>query len=230
MNFEEGEVLLVNKPTGWTSFDVVNKIRYALTKKTGKRIKVGHAGTLDPLATGLLIICTGKMTKKIDEYSGMDKEYTGTFMLGSTTPSFDSETPINATFPTAHITEILLRSATAGFMGDIEQIPPIYSAIKIAGRAAYISARKGQEIEMKARKVTILQFELTRIALPLVDFKVLCTKGTYIRSLAHDFGKALNSGAHLAALCRTKVGHFDLQNAYEIPQLTGKIFETPSSD
>jgi tRNA pseudouridine55 synthase len=226
MDFERGEVLLVNKPAQWTSFDVVNKIRYAVTKKSGKRIKVGHAGTLDPLATGLLIICTGKMTKKIDDYSGMDKEYTGTFLLGATTPSFDSETEINASFPTNHITEELLHSAISDFMGEIEQVPPIYSAIKIDGRAAYISARKGQEVEMKARKVTIKHFELTRIALPEIDFKVLCTKGTYIRSLAHDFGKALNSGAHLTALCRTKIGDFDLKNAFEIPQLIEKIFET----
>ncbi len=226
MDLEQGEILLVNKPSHWTSFDVVNKLRYAVTKKVGKRIKVGHAGTLDPLATGLLLVCTGKMTKQIDDYSGMDKEYTGTLKLGATTPSFDSETEVNATFPVSHITDGLLQQAATSFLGDIEQVPPVYSAIKIDGRAAYISARKGQEVEMKARKVTIKQFELTRIALPEVDFKVLCTKGTYIRSLAHDFGKAVNSGAHLTALCRTKIGQFDLKDALDIPPLIEKIFES----
>jgi tRNA pseudouridine55 synthase len=223
MDFESGQVLLVNKPAHWTSFDVVNKIRYAISKKTGKRIKVGHAGTLDPLATGLLLVCTGKMTKKIDEYSGMEKEYTGTLHLGATTPSYDSETEVNAAFPISHVTETLLRETAEKFTGEIEQVPPAYSAIKVGGKAAYKSARKGKDVEMKARKVTIKHFEITRVALPDVDFAVLCSKGTYIRSLAYDLGKALNSGAYLTALCRTKIGEFNLQQAVEIQELVQRI-------
>lgn len=216
MDFELGEVLLVNKPLTWTSFDVVNKLRYAIKKKLGNKIKVGHAGTLDPLATGLLIICTGKMTKKIDEYTGMDKEYTGSFYIGGTTATYDSELEMNATFPTEHIDEDMLRSIAQSFVGDIEQMPPIYSAIKIDGSAAYIAARKGAEVVMKARNVTIKEFELTKIEMPLVHFRVVCSKGTYIRSLAYDFGKALNSGAYLASLCRTKIGVFDVKDAKDV--------------
>jgi tRNA pseudouridine55 synthase len=222
MDFEQGEILLVNKPLNWTSFDVVNKIRYALKKKYGK-LKVGHAGTLDPLATGLLIICTGKMTKRIDEFTGMDKEYTGTFHLGGTTPTYDSEQPVDATFPTEHIDEKLLRQATAKFLGEIDQMPPVYSAIKIDGTAAYIKARKGKEVEMKTRKVNILEFELTNIAMPEVGFRVVCSKGTYIRSLAFDFGKALNSGAYLSSLCRTSIGSFALKDAWELEALIKEI-------
>ncbi|HWB64506.1 MAG TPA: tRNA pseudouridine(55) synthase TruB [Chitinophagales bacterium] len=225
MDFEQGEVLLVNKPLHWTSFDVVNKIRYALRKKTGNKVKVGHAGTLDPLATGLLIICTGKMTRKIDEYTGMDKAYTGTFLMGATTPSFDAETAVDNTYPTGHITEAMLNECAAGFIGEMEQVPPVYSAIKIEGKAAYLHARKGKEVEMKARKATIRQFELTRTALPEVDFRVVCTKGTYIRSLANDFGKVLHSGAYLKALCRTAIGDFKLKDAWEIEALVNTIFE-----
>ena len=218
MNFTDGEVLLINKPLTWTSFDVVNKLRYTITKKLGTRIKVGHAGTLDPLAKGLLIICTGKMTKRIDEFSGMDKEYTGTFFIGATTPTYDSEMEPDANFPTEHINTALLKEAQQKFTGVIEQMPPIYSAIKIDGKTAYAQARKGKDVEMKMRTVEIKEFDLPRIELPEVDFKVVCSKGTYIRSLAFDFGKALNSGGYLKGLCRTKIGAFDLKNAMTVEQ------------
>ncbi len=214
----EGEVLLINKPLQWTSFDVVNKIRYAISKKTGKKLKVGHAGTLDPLATGLLIICTGKMTKRIAEFTGLNKEYTGTFFLGATTPSYDSETKIDATFPIRHIDEKMLDETTTKFIGVIQQVPPIFSAIKVDGTAAYIKARKGKNVELKVRAVEVSELQLTRIALPEVDFRVICSKGTYIRSLANDFGKALNSGAYLQALCRTKIGEFDLKTAATVEE------------
>jgi tRNA pseudouridine55 synthase len=216
MDFELGEVLLVNKPITWTSFDVVNKLRYAIRKKLGGKIKVGHAGTLDPLATGLLILCTGKMTKKIDEFTGMDKEYTGSFYIGGTTATYDSELEMNATFPTSHIDEVLLHKTAQSFIGEIEQMPPIYSAIKIDGSAAYIAARKGNDVIMKSRSVVIKEFELTKIEMPLVYFRVVCSKGTYIRSLAFDYGKALKSGAYLASLCRTKIGNFDLKDAKDV--------------
>ena len=223
MDFETGEVLLVNKPLTWTSFDVVNKLRYAIKKKLGGKIKVGHAGTLDPLATGLLILCTGKMTKKIDEYTGMDKEYTGSFYIGGTTATYDSELEMNATFPTEHIDENLLRTVAKNFVGNIEQMPPIYSAIKIDGNAAYIAARKGDDVVMKTRNVTIKEFELTKIEMPIVYFRVVCSKGTYIRSLAFDYGKALNSGAYLASLCRTKIGAFDLKDAKDVDPWVAEI-------
>ncbi len=223
MNFAEGEVLLINKPLSWTSFDVVNKLRFAITKKVGQRLKVGHAGTLDPLATGLLIICTGKMTKRIDEFTGMDKEYTGTFFIGATTPTYDSEMEPDATFPTEHINEIVLHDAKNKFLGFIEQMPPVYSAIKIDGTAAYIKARKGKEVEMKSRRIEIKEFELTRIELPEIDFRVVCSKGTYIRSLAFDFGKAVGSGAYLRALCRTKIGEFDVKNSMTVDECVSVI-------
>ena len=223
MDFETGEVLLVNKPLTWTSFDVVNKLRYAIKKKLGGKIKVGHAGTLDPLATGLLILCTGKMTKKIDEYTGMDKEYTGSFYIGGTTATYDSELEMNATFPTEHIDENLLRTVAKNFVGNIEQMPPIYSAIKIDGNAAYIAARKGDDVVMKTRNVTIKEFELTKIEMPIVYFRVVCSKGTYVRSLAFDYGKALNSGAYLASLCRTKIGAFDLKDAKDVDTWVAEI-------
>lgn len=223
MDFELGEVLLVNKPLTWTSFDVVNKLRYAIKKKTGNKIKVGHAGTLDPLATGLLIICTGKMTKKIDEFTGMDKEYTGSFFIGGTTATYDSELEMDATFPTGHINVALLQSVAKTFIGEMDQMPPVYSAIKIDGSAAYIAARKGKMVEMKPRKIVIKEFEITKIEMPLVYFRVICSKGTYIRSLAYDFGKSLNSGAYLAGLCRTKIGSFELKDAYELDMLVKEI-------
>ncbi len=226
MNFAEGEVLLINKPLTWTSFDVVNKLRYTITKKLGNRIKVGHAGTLDPLATGLLIICTGKMTKRIDEFSGMDKEYTGTFFIGATTPTYDSEMEPDATFPIEHIDTMLLKEVQQKFTGVLQQMPPIYSAIKIDGKTAYQQARKGKEMEMKTRTVEIKEFELTRTGLPEVDFRVVCSKGTYIRSLAFDFGKALNSGGYLKSLCRTKTGAFDLKNAMTVEECVQMINAT----
>ncbi|MCX6199048.1 MAG: tRNA pseudouridine(55) synthase TruB [Bacteroidetes bacterium] len=226
MNFAEGEILLINKPLTWTSFDVVNKLRYAITRKLGNRIKVGHAGTLDPLATGLLIICTGKMTKRIDELTGMDKEYTGTFLLGATTPSYDSEMEVGATFPVEHISEKILNEGVKKFIGVTEQMPPIYSAIKIDGKTSYAQARKGKEVEMKTRTVEIKEFDLTKIDLPQVEFRVLCGKGTYIRSLAFDFGKAVDSGAYLKALCRTKIGNYNLVNAMTVEECVTMISES----
>lgn len=226
MNFELGAALLVNKPATWTSFDAVNKIRYGLRRKYNKKLKVGHAGTLDPLATGLLIICTGKMTRKIDEFTGMDKEYTGTIYLGATTPSYDMEHAPDATYPTEHITEALIHETIKQFIGNLDQMPPVYSAIKVDGTAAYLRARKGKTVELKPRPITIHTFEITRIELPEVDFRVVCSKGTYIRSLAHDFGKALNSGAYLKTLCRTKIGEFALQNALGIEETLAMIDAT----
>lgn len=212
--FTEGKVLLIDKPLTWSSFQAVNKVKWALKKHLGlKKLKVGHAGTLDPLATGLLIICTGKFTKRISELQGMEKEYTGTFMLGGTTPSYDLETEVDQTFPTDHITEDLINETLKQFIGEIDQKPPVFSAIKKDGKRLYEHARKGEEVEIASRKTTIYEFELTRIALPEIDFRVVCSKGTYIRSLAFDFGAALNSGAHLTALRRTKIGEFDVKDA-----------------
>ena len=213
-DFLTGQVLLIDKPLHLTSFDVVNKLRWGIRKAFNlKKIKVGHAGTLDPLATGLLVICTGKMTKQIDTFQGQDKEYTGTFVLGSTTPSFDLETEINETFPTDHITEEAIHQATTQFLGEIEQFPPVFSAIKKEGRRLYEFARAGESVEIKPRIVNISEFEITNIHGNLLDFRVVCSKGTYIRSLANDFGKALNSGAHLSALRRTKIGNFTVNDA-----------------
>ncbi len=216
-DYKLGQVLLIDKPLGWTSFQVVNKIRWHIKQKFHlRKIKVGHAGTLDPLATGLLIICTGKKTKEIHTYQGQIKEYTGTFTLGSTTPSYDLETEIDKTFSTAHITEDILHKTTAKFTGEINQKPPIFSAIKKDGKRLYELAREGKTTEIPTRKITISSFEITHINLPIVDFKVVCSKGTYIRSLAYDYGKALNSGAHLSALRRTKIGDFSVENAISI--------------
>ncbi len=199
---------------------MVNKIRYRLRHITGvKRIKVGHAGTLDPMATGLLIICTGKFTKKLNEFQGLDKTYTGTLHLSKTTPSYDAETEPDHHYPIDHITDELLQENTTQFIGDIEQIPPMYSAIKVDGQRLYKAARKGKTIELKPRNVRIDNFELTRIELPDVDFSVTCSKGTYIRSLAHDFGKAVDSGAYLTALCRTRIGDFRLEDAWDLEEL-----------
>jgi tRNA pseudouridine55 synthase len=212
-DFQEGQVLLIDKPLHWSSFQAVNKIKWSLKKHLGlKKIKVGHAGTLDPLATGLLIICTGKFTKRIMELQGMEKEYTGTFYIGATTPSYDLETEINETFATEHIDENLIHHTLNQFIGEIDQKPPVFSAIKKDGKRLYEHARKGEEVEIASRKVTIHEFEITRITLPEVDFRVVCSKGTYIRSLAHDFGAALGSGAHLTALRRTKIGAYDVNN------------------
>lgn len=214
-DFINGQILLIDKPLKWSSFQAVNKLKYVLKNKLGlpKKFKIGHAGTLDPLATGLLIVCTGKFTKKIPELMGMPKEYTGTFHIGSTTPSYDLETEIDATFPTNHITDELIEKVRLSFIGEIDQKPPVFSAIKKDGKRLYEHARAGEEVEIAHRKTTIHELELTRIALPEIDFRVLCSKGTYIRSLAYDFGQALQSGAHLTALRRTKIGEFSVENA-----------------
>ncbi len=219
-NFAEGEVLLINKPYRWTSFDVVGKIRNSLKPL---KLKVGHAGTLDPLATGLLIVCTGKMTKQIDSFQAQDKEYTGTFTLGATTPSFDLETAIENQSGTDHLSEETIKETCRKFMGDIEQFPPAHSAVKVDGERLYLKARRGEEVELKSRKVHIAEFEITRIALPEVDFRVVCSKGTYIRSLANDFGKALGCGAYLSKLCRTRSGDLLLVHAFEVMELVNHI-------
>ena len=217
--YKNGQVLLIDKPLTWTSFQVVNKLRWEIRQRFNiKKIKVGHAGTLDPLATGLLIICTGKQTKQIDTYQGQVKEYTGTFTLGGTTPSYDLETEINNTFPTAHITEELLHETTKQFIGEIQQKPPIFSAIKKDGKRLYELARKGETTEIKERTVTVSSFEITKIKLPEVEFRIICSKGTYIRSIAFDYGKALNSGGYLSALRRTKIGNFSVDDAFSIEE------------
>jgi tRNA pseudouridine55 synthase len=216
-DYKNGQVLLIDKPLEWTSFQVVNKLRWHIKQRFGiKKIKVGHAGTLDPLATGLLIICTGKQTKEIHTYQGQVKEYTGTFTIGATTPSYDLETAVDKTFPTEHITEKILQHTTQQFIGDIQQKPPIFSAIKKEGKRLYELARKGETTEIKARTVTITEFEITEVNLPEVGFRVVCSKGTYIRSLAFDFGKAVGSGAHLSALRRTRIGNFSVEKAISI--------------
>ncbi|MBD3864181.1 tRNA pseudouridine(55) synthase TruB [Olleya marilimosa] len=212
-----GQVLLIDKPLQWTSFQVVNKLRWEIRQAFGiKKIKVGHAGTLDPLATGLLVICTGKMTKQIDAFQGQIKEYTGTIVLGSTTPSYDLETEIDKTFETSHITEDLIHQTTTQFIGEIDQYPPIFSALKKEGKRLYEYARAGETVDIKSRKITIQEFEITKIDGLNIDFRVVCSKGTYIRSLANDFGKALNSGGHLSVLRRTKIGEFDVKNGLSI--------------
>jgi len=213
-DFLAGQTLLIDKPLGWSSFQAVNALKWAIRKKFNlKKIKIGHAGTLDPLATGLLVICTGKFTKRIPELQGQIKEYTGTFTLGGTTPSYDLETKVEQTFSINHITEDLIINATSQFLGEIHQKPPIFSALKKDGKRLYEFAREGIEVEIKTRKITISEFEITSIRLPEVDFRVVCSKGTYIRSLAHDFGKVLDSGAHLSALKRTKIGDFNVNKA-----------------
>ncbi len=221
----EGQVILVDKPLTWSSFQAVNKLKYALKRELGlpKKFKIGHAGTLDPLATGLLIICTGKFTKRITEIQGQAKEYTGTFKLGATTQSYDLETEIDTTFPINHIDETLIQQTLPRFLGEIDQKPPVFSAIKKDGIRMYEHARAGAEIEMESRKTTIHEFEITRIDLPEIDFRVVCSKGTYIRSLAHDFGKALNSGAHLTVLRRTKIGDYSVENAVSPDDFEKKI-------
>ena len=216
-DYLSGQIILIDKPLHWTSFQVVNKLRWEIRQAHNiKKIKVGHAGTLDPLATGLLVICTGKWTKQIDTFQAQIKAYTGTFVLGSTTPSFDLETEIDQTFPTEHITDDLIHQTTSQFIGDIQQFPPVFSAIKKDGKRLYEFARAGETVNIKPRQVHISEFEITKINGLNIDFRVVCSKGTYIRSLANDFGKALNSGAHLSALRRTKIGDFDVNNATSI--------------
>lgn len=223
-DYLDGQILLIDKPLEWTSFQVVNKIRWHIRKKFNlKKIKVGHAGTLDPLATGLLIICTGKETKNIHNYQSQIKEYTGTFSIGATTPSFDLETEIDQRFETNHITTNLLTEKAQQFLGEIDQKPPIFSAIKKDGKRLYELARKGETTEIKSRTITINEFEITENNLPEVNFRVVCSKGTYIRSLANDFGKALNSGAHLSKLRRTKIGDFSVNDAFSLQAFIDKI-------
>ena len=209
----ESDLLLFDKPYRCTSFDIVGKVRRVVQKQAGKRIKVGHAGTLDPLATGLLIICIGKMTKQIDSIQAQEKEYTGTFMMGSTTPSFDLEHPIDQEYPYAHITREAAEEAVRSFIGEIDQVPPMFSAVKFSGKRAYELAREGEEAALAAKRITIYDFEITRFELPEIDFRIRCSKGTYIRSIARDFGEALQSGAHLTALRRTRIGEFRVEEA-----------------
>ncbi len=225
-DFLEGQILLIDKPLHWTSFQAVNKLKWILKSKLKlKKIKIGHAGTLDPLASGLLIVCTGKFTKKIPELQGQVKEYTGTFTVGATTPSYDLETEIDQRFPTEHISENLIHETVNVFLGEIDQKPPIFSALKKDGVRLYEHARAGETVEIPTRKTTIHEFEITRIALPEIDFRVKCSKGTYIRSLAFDFGKALNSGAHLSALRRTKIGDYHVENGFGLEDFEGLISE-----
>ena len=221
-DFAAGELLLVNKPYRWTSFDVVGKIRNAFKPL---KLKVGHAGTLDPLATGLLIICTGKMTKQIDTFQAEEKEYTGTLVLGATTPSYDMETEPDEQFDISNLTAEQINKACNPFLGDIQQYPPAHSAIKIDGERLYEKARRGEEVELRLRNVTISAFEITRIEMPEVDFRVVCSKGTYIRSLVHDFGRALNNGAYLSRLRRTRSGNYYVKDAWEVMELVNIIHE-----
>ena len=211
----EGDLLLIDKPYLCTSFDVVGKVRKLANRAAGHRVKVGHAGTLDPLATGLLLICVGKMTKRVDELQGQEKTYTGTFMMGATTPSYDLEKPIDATYPYEHITKEMAEEAARSFTGDIQQIPPIFSAVKHQGERSYELARRGEEAQRTANNITIYEFEITRFELPEIDFRIRCSKGTYIRALARDFGQALNSGAHLSALRRTRIGSLCVEDAIQ---------------
>jgi len=217
INIKEGELILIDKELNWTSFDVVNKIRYAIKKKFDiKKIKVGHAGTLDPLATGLLIICCGKMTKSIDNFSAMNKTYSGKVTIGSTTPSYDLETKPNVHYPIDHINEKLILKTAKKFVGKIFQTPPMFSAIKKDGVRLYNLARQGKEIKIDKREVSIDSFEITSFNLPEISFNVTCSKGTYIRSLAHDFGKELNSGAHLSELRRIKIGDYSVKDSVKV--------------
>jgi tRNA pseudouridine55 synthase len=228
-DFQNGQILLIDKPLHWTSFQAVNKMKWVLKSKLGlKKIKIGHAGTLDPLATGLLLVCTGKFTKRITELQGQAKEYTGTFFIGATTPSYDLETEIDETFPTSHINEAFIHETLKQFLGEIDQKPPIFSAIKKEGVRLYEHARAGESVEIASRKTTIHEFEITRIALPEIDFRVVCSKGTYIRSLAFDFGKALQSGAHLIVLRRTKIGDYDVKNAMDVTMFDDSIVRIES--
>lgn len=216
-SFEEGQVLLIDKPLRWTSFDVIGRIRKLIRIR-----KVGHAGTLDPLATGLLIVCTGRFTKKINEYMAREKEYTGTFTLGATTPTYDLESEPGNFKPLDGITEEMIRAATVPFTGEIAQVPPAHSAIKVEGKRVYELAREGKEVKLEPRKVTISVFEITRIELPIVEFRVVCSTGTYIRSLAFDFGNQLGCGAYLSSLCRTRIGEFRLEDAMSMEEFAEK--------
>lgn len=229
-NFYTGEVLLIDKPYTWSSFQAVNKVKHAIKQHPslivdGVKIKpkVGHAGTLDPLATGLLIVCSGKKTKTINDLMGMEKEYTGTFLLGATTPCYDLEKEVDQTFPTQHITIEAIKKAAIDLTGIQQQVPPIFSALLINGKRAYELARAGEEVEMKSREIDIKEFEITDVSMPTVSFRIVCSKGTYIRSIARDFGLALNSGAHLTKLCRTRIGDFKLEDAVTPQEFADKL-------
>lgn len=217
-DFQKGEVILIDKPLEWTSFDVVNKLRYQIKIK-----KIGHAGTLDPLASGLLILCTGKMTKQIEQFQAQEKEYEGTFVLGKTTPSIDLETEFDSETSIENVTEEAIEAVRQQFIGEIKQVPPMYSAVKVGGERLYKKARKGKEVAIKEREVTIATFELSRIALPEIDFRIVCSKGTYIRSIVRDFGKALQVGAYLSRLRRTRNGNFHVEDAYQIQDFVSLI-------
>ncbi|MDR2970865.1 MAG: tRNA pseudouridine(55) synthase TruB [Bacteroidales bacterium] len=217
----EGDILVFDKPYRCTSFDLVGKVKKYIRqqeqrKEERRKVKVGHAGTLDPLATGVMIICVGSFTKKIEQFQALEKEYTGTFMLGATTPSFDLEKPIDETFPVEQITEEQIYRVAQSFVGEQKQVPPLFSAVKVDGKRAYLLARAGEEPEIKPKQITISAFEITRIVLPEVDFRVVCSKGTYIRSIARDFGQKLKSGAHLTALRRTRIGEFKVEKAIQV--------------
>ncbi|GHV34268.1 tRNA pseudouridine synthase B [Bacteroidia bacterium] len=230
-SFEEGSLILIDKPYKWTSFDVVNKIKWQLVHRLGlKKIKIGHAGTLDPLATGLLLVCTGKFTKRIEEFQAKEKEYTGTFVLGATTPCFDLEKEIDERFPTEHITDLNILEAAYSFLGEQQQVPPLFSAVKIDGKRAYEYARKNEKVEIKSKTITISEFQITKIEMPEVDFRIVCSKGTYIRSVARDFGQKLNSGAYLSALRRTRIGEFRVEDAEEITDLSARISQDSPSE
>lgn len=230
-DFQNGQILLIDKPLQWTSFQAVNKMKWVLKSKLGlKKIKIGHAGTLDPLASGLLLVCTGKFTKIISELQGQPKEYTGTFYLGATTPSYDLETSIDKTFPVSHINDLLVHNTIKQFLGEIDQIPPIFSAIKKDGIRLYEHARAGEFVEIASRKTTIYEFEITRVAIHEIDFRVVCSKGTYIRSLAYDFGKALESGSHLIALRRTKIGNYHVNDAMDVTLFEDSVAPNSTSD
>ncbi len=226
--YQEGKVLMIDKPIGWTSFQVVNKVKRTLIKHFGlpKRFKIGHAGTLDPLATGLLILCTGKFTKRIEEFQAQQKEYTGTITLGATTPSYDLEHEIDERFDISAITREQILQTAAAFVGQIEQVPPAHSAVKMDGERVYEKARRGEAVTVKSRLVDIYEFEVTDISLPHVSFRVTCSKGTYIRSLAHDFGRAMDNGAHLSSLRRTKSGDFRVEDAWQLDDLVAHILQT----
>jgi len=216
-DFLDGQILLINKPLGWTSFDVVKKIKNLIqTKYSLKKLKVGHAGTLDPLASGLLIVCTGKFTKRISELQGQAKVYTGDITLGGTTASYDLETELDTKFATNHISHSLIKKKSIQFIGEIDQKPPIFSALKRGGERLYKKARRGEKFEIETRKVNVYSFEITAVEMPIVSFEIMCSKGTYIRSIAHDFGLALESGAHLSKLCRTAIGNYHLLDALEL--------------
>ena len=228
-DYKNGQLILIDKPLEWTSFQVVNKVRWLIRKQFNiKKIKVGHAGTLDPLASGLLILCVGKFTKQIETYQAQQKEYTGTITLGATTPSYDLETEIDQTFNISAITEAQIEKATQQFIGEIQQQPPVFSALKKEGKRLYEYARAGEEVEIPKRTIHISAFEITKIDLPNIEFRVACSKGTYIRSLAHDFGKALDNGAHLSALRRTKIGEYSVNDAVSIEEFEAQLNRSTS--